>query len=223
MQQINGRMYTQASMHDDPGHVVGGWYGHVRLRVELSTQLQRFSWACRRALCPRSDDGGAKGPGSIDSAQVQTVKEPHVSLTKAFYLQEHQIVEFVRELENCVGGMGCFSVGFGHISTYVNEKQDRGFVAVDVNYGVESVRQVLDRVDCVMEKFGQRKFFRAPLLHVSLLTVDLETDAVSEMSRVGATLGTVMSEEIALLAAMRIDEVECVFGNRKFSISLDAE
>ncbi|KAJ2891020.1 poly(U)-specific 3'-to-5' RNA exonuclease [Coemansia aciculifera] len=210
---------------DDPGHVVGGWSGHVRLKVELSTQLQQFSWACRRAIFSRSDDSGGdtEAAGPFESSQVQSVKEPHISLTKAFYLHEHQINEFVREIENCVGGMGCFAVGFGQLSTYLAANKRRGFVAVDVNYGMESVRRVLDRVDCVMEKFGQRKFFRAPLLHVSLLSVDLEADAVGEMGKVGATLGTAMDEEIALLAAVRIDQVECVFGNRKFSISLDAE
>ncbi|KAJ2746581.1 Transporter of the ATP-binding cassette (ABC) [Coemansia sp. BCRC 34301] len=207
---------------DDPGHVVGGWSGHVRLKVGLSTQLQKFSWACRRAICSGSGDG-VNAARSLDSAQVLAVKEPHISLTKAFYLHEHQIADFVREIESCVGGMGSFSVGFGQISTYLSENQKRGFVAVDVNYGVESVRRVLDRVDGVMEKFGQRKFFRAPLLHVSLLSVDLEADAVNEMSRVGATLGKTMDEEIALLAATRVDEVECVFGNRKFSVSLHAE
>ncbi|KAJ2091372.1 poly(U)-specific 3'-to-5' RNA exonuclease [Coemansia sp. S100] len=211
------------AVKEDAGHVRGGWSGHVYLKIRPSTQLHKLALACMDAICPRLDENrtsNAKSADVFDLEKVRTIEEPHISLTRPFYLPEHQIAGFVRELEACLGGLGPFAVGFGQISTYVNERQDRGFVAVDVDYGEESVRRVLDRVDRLMEKFGQRKFFRVPRFHISLLSVDL-APADSEMSKVGATLGAAMGEEIAHLAAMRIDEVECIFGNKKFSLRLD--
>ncbi|KAJ2737028.1 poly(U)-specific 3'-to-5' RNA exonuclease [Coemansia sp. BCRC 34962] len=153
---------------------------------------------------------------------MRIIEEPHISLTRPFYLPEHQIAGFVCELESCLRGLDPLAVGLERISTYVNEKQDRGFVAVDVGYGGESVRRVLDRVDHLMVRFGQRGFFRTPRFHISLLSVDLALIG-GEMSKIGAALGAAMNEEIAHLAAMQIDEVECVFGNKKFGISLGAE
>ncbi|KAJ2864367.1 poly(U)-specific 3'-to-5' RNA exonuclease [Coemansia aciculifera] len=210
---------------EDAGHVRGGWSGHVYLRIRSSTQLHRLALACMDAICPRLDDnirGNAKSADILDLEKVRTIEEPHISLTRPFYLPEHQIAGFVRELESCLNGLGPLAVGFGRISTYVNERQDRGFVAADVDYGEESVRRVLDHVNRLMEKFGQRKFFRDPRFHVSLLSVDL-TPGSNKMSKVGATLGAAMGEEIAHLVAMQIDEVECIFGNKKFSFGLDAK
>ncbi|KAJ2798826.1 poly(U)-specific 3'-to-5' RNA exonuclease [Coemansia furcata] len=178
------------------------------------------------AICPRLDnnssDSSAKSAVILDPKSVHAIEEPHISLTRPFYLPEHQIAGFVRELESCLGALGPIAVGFERISTYMNERQDQGFVAVDVDYGAESVQRVLDRVNHLMERYGQRKFFRVPRFHVSLLSVDL-TSAVGAMSKVGATLGAAMDEEISHLAAVRIDEVECDVGNKKFYFALGAK
>ncbi|PIA19107.1 hypothetical protein COEREDRAFT_84430 [Coemansia reversa NRRL 1564] len=154
---------------------------------------------------------------------------PHISLTRAFYVQEHQIQPFVRAVEACVADMSAFGVGFGGMQALANERGDRVFVAVAVKHGVDAVRQVLERVDRVMERFGKRVFFRHAQLHASVVRMELERSAeASGLERgrqiargVGAAVGRQVEEEmVQCLEAARIDSLECIFGNRRFCIAL---
>ncbi|KAJ2817742.1 poly(U)-specific 3'-to-5' RNA exonuclease [Coemansia erecta] len=222
------------------GHVRGGWSGHIRLAISGRSreQLHAVGLACIQAMYPRSDDARAlpdeqraRGPdeqsagGSDEQAdgapEAETLAEPHISLTRAFYLQQHQIAGFMQALEAGVCGLGELTVGFGGLSTFVNERGNRGFVAVDVAHGCDGVRRVLERVDRVMERFGKPRFFADARFHASVVRLRADKDASRMVQRAGERLGAQMDEEILRLPAARIDTLECVFGNRRYLITLN--
>ncbi|KAJ2007333.1 poly(U)-specific 3'-to-5' RNA exonuclease [Coemansia thaxteri] len=180
-----------------------------------NSQLQELASACMDRLC--TGTGGAQA--AVKPRYVRVLGDLHISLTRPFYLQRHQLSEFARELESSVGGMGPIAVGFGGLSTYTNEQQTRGFVAVDVDHGEESIRRVLDRVNLVVKKFGKRRFYRSPRFHASLLAVKLAGDR--EMSEIWGSGLANEQERIAQLVAVRIDTVECMLGASKYSVALD--
>ncbi|KAJ2784562.1 hypothetical protein H4R18_001027 [Coemansia javaensis] len=189
----------------DAGHVRGGWAGHVCLPVSgrSGEQLRALGRACAAALA------GARGAA---------LAEPHISLTRAFYVQEHQIAGFVRALEAEVAGIGEFAVAFGGLSAYRSEvRGGRAFVAADVAQGAAAVDRVRAAVDRVMARFGQRPFFARARFHASLARADLDGPAAR---RAGDALGAQLGEEILQLAAARIDAVQCAFGDRRFVLAL---
>ncbi|KAJ1831820.1 poly(U)-specific 3'-to-5' RNA exonuclease [Coemansia sp. RSA 2706] len=200
----------------DLGHVRGGWAGHIGLAIagQSKQRLHAVGSACMAAICSRSDDG--------DSVELvgEVLPEPHISLTRAFYLQEHQIGGFMRALEAEMRGVSELSVGFGGLSVYTNERRDRGFASVDVAYGVDGVRQVLERVDRVMERFGKARFFADARFHASVVRLRAADGGMCMVQRAAGRLGAI-DEEILRLPAARIDTVECVFGDRRFYIALD--
>ncbi|KAJ1736287.1 Transporter of the ATP-binding cassette (ABC) [Coemansia biformis] len=194
----------------DMGHVRGGWAGHVCLPVggRCKQELQAVARTCARIAGEQAGAGG-----------VEVLEDPHISLTRTFYVQEHQIAGFVRALEASMAGLGGFAVAFGAASMYRSERgSGRAFVAVDVDHGAEAVKRVVEQVDRVMDRFGRRRFFARPRFHASIVRADL--DRLAER-RVGGMLGACVGEEILQLSAAQIDTVQCVFGSRQFCIALD--
>ncbi|KAJ2478195.1 poly(U)-specific 3'-to-5' RNA exonuclease [Coemansia sp. RSA 2320] len=206
---------SSSTGEEDVGHGKGWWRGLVCLVIGQNSQLQELASACMDRLC--TGTGGAQA--AVKPRYVRVLGDLHISLTRPFYLQRHQLSEFARELESSVGGMGPIAVGFGGLSTYTNEQQTRGFVAVDVDHGEESIRRVLDRVNLVVKKFGKRRFYRSPRFHASLLAVKLAGDR--EMSEIWGSGLANEQERIAQLVAVRIDTVECMLGASKYSVALD--
>ncbi|KAJ2451545.1 poly(U)-specific 3'-to-5' RNA exonuclease [Coemansia sp. RSA 2336] len=143
----------------DLGHVVGGWSGHIGLVIggRSRQQLQQLGATYMQAL------------GRPEAAQV--IADPHISLTRAFYLQEHQIASFMAALEEGMPG-GELTVGFGGPIALANEQGDRGFVGVQVTRGSEQVKRVLEGVNAVMRRFGKPEFFEDARFHVSVLRMD---------------------------------------------------
>ncbi|KAJ1844347.1 poly(U)-specific 3'-to-5' RNA exonuclease [Coemansia sp. RSA 2703] len=202
--------------YDDVGHVRGGWAGHVYLEIRANRQLDQIATRCIDMVCSQPEDGM-----QIAGSQMRAISSLHISLTRPFYLQEHQITVFMNALRRATDRCRAFTIGFGGLSTYVNERGDRGFVALDVDAGLDGLTDMLDRVDRVMEQMGKRRFFSRPRFHVSVVSADLlDGQMESAMDAVGVMLGTAMQEEILRLAATRIDTLECVFGDKRFSITL---
>ncbi|KAJ2680981.1 poly(U)-specific 3'-to-5' RNA exonuclease [Coemansia spiralis] len=223
----------------DMGHVVGGWAGHVYLAVKGSEGLRRISQACIEAICHGLDDAGTgkaetqcsrneetmeeKHAGAIGadkgcSSAQEITERHHVSLTRLFYLQEHEISAFVGALERALAGSGPIVVAFGKASVYMSETGERAFIGLDIDYGEDAVREMARVVDGVMRRFGKREFFAEPRFHVSIVRV-----ARTEEMRAQAAdriLGQAMHEMIVGLPAVQVDQVECVFGNKRFCISL---
>ncbi|KAJ2163176.1 poly(U)-specific 3'-to-5' RNA exonuclease [Coemansia sp. RSA 552] len=199
-----GRKADRMGGTEDAGHVRGGWAGHVSLEVSDRSrqQLRAVGQACVAAAAGRG-------------RQMEAIAAPHVSLTRVFYLQEHQIVPFVQQLEASIQGMGEFAVGFAGLSTYTNERGDREFVAVDVETGSEAVGQVVARVDRVMERFGRARFFADARFHASVARGEAGAGDTADQMR-----GAGVDEEILRLPAARIDTLQCTVGNRLFSIAL---
>lgn len=194
----------------DAGHVLGGWSGHVYLKVSenRANQLRRVAEICRDEII--NNKGLALG-----LEKVQIVEDFHITLTRPFYLQHHQISGFVAELERQMAGTGASAVGFKPaLATYLNERRDRTFVALDVDQGREYVQEVLDTVDRVMDKFGQRQFFSHPQFHVSLVMVD---KGIERKGRIR------LGDEALLIQSMSAADVHslaCIFGNQQYEINL---
>ncbi|KAI8324898.1 hypothetical protein GQ54DRAFT_295888 [Martensiomyces pterosporus] len=190
----------------DAGHVKGGWSGHVYLDISAPpAQLQRLVARCmdRITACGKS----AQPLRAIDSM--------HITLTRPFYLQEHQIPQVVSELRRAVRDVRAPTIAFGGISTYANERRDRAFLALDVGFGREQVQQVLGCVDGVMERFGKRRFFSEPRFHVSMASFPSTQEGDADLGLDGA-----LREDVLGLPAIRISAVSCVFGDKRFVIGL---
>ncbi|KAJ2556247.1 Transporter of the ATP-binding cassette (ABC) [Coemansia sp. RSA 1933] len=214
----------------DMGHVSGGWAGHVYLAVKESAGLRRISQSCIDKICRWSGDAGTGkaeteergmretfATGKDVGSRVRRVEGLHVSLTRVFYLQEHEILAFVEALERAVLAAGCcgaFAVGFSRVSVYANETGSREFVGLDVGSGKERLARMVGAVDGVMRRFGKEPFFSNARFHVSV--VRAEGGAVIRKAR----LGQALHEEILALPAVQIDQMECVFGNRCYRIAL---
>ncbi|KAJ2386347.1 poly(U)-specific 3'-to-5' RNA exonuclease [Coemansia sp. RSA 2559] len=211
----------------DMGHVSGGWAGHVYLAVKESAGLRRISQACIDEICRRSDGdagtskaetaerGQTSAIGRDVSSRVRRVEEPHVSLTRVFYLQEHEISGFVEMLEKAVlaANRGAFAVGFSKASVYANEAGSREFVGLDIGVGEERVAMLVGAVNWVMRRFGKEPFFSNARFHVSVVRAEGK-------AMIRNALGQAMQEEILALPAVQIDQLECVFGNRRYCIAL---
>ncbi|KAJ2084409.1 poly(U)-specific 3'-to-5' RNA exonuclease [Coemansia sp. RSA 988] len=211
------------------GHVRGGWSGHVRLRVDGRSreQLHAVGLACIKAISVGSDDGQTMAEGLHVRGAV-LVDTPHISVTRAFYVQEHQIQAFVRAVEACVADVGAFGVGFGGTQAFANERGDRVFVGVEVEHGTDAVQQVVERVDRVMERFGKRRFFQHARYHTSVMRMEVEHRVDGNLAQgrqIAHAVGVAVERRIdegvlQRLEAARIDELECIFGNRRFCIAL---
>ncbi|KAJ1818173.1 poly(U)-specific 3'-to-5' RNA exonuclease, partial [Coemansia sp. RSA 2598] len=194
--------------------------------------LRQFGKRCVEKLMQEARDGRSRSSSSssssiagaariIGSTEMHDSQRLHISLTRPFYVQEHQISAFVEALQEGVGGYGRFAVGFERVGTYANERGNRGFIAADVGAGQNSLGGLLDRVDRVMERMGKRKFYSRPRFHVSLAWMRVKgEEQIKALEMAGEWLGTAMQEEILCLAATQIDTLECVFGNRQFGIAL---
>ncbi|KAJ1668403.1 poly(U)-specific 3'-to-5' RNA exonuclease [Coemansia sp. RSA 1813] len=215
----------------DMGHVSGGWAGHVYLVVKESAGLRRISQACIEEICQRSDDAGTGKAETVECGQTSVIKEAdirsrvrrmeglHVSLTRVFYLQEHEISGFVEILERAVlaSSHGAFAVGFSKASMYANETGSREFVGLDIGSGEERLAKIVGAVDEVMRRFGKEPFFSNPRFHVSIVRAERGKGG---RGMIGKGLGQAMHEEILALPAVQISQLECVFGNRRFCIAL---
>ncbi|KAJ2848806.1 hypothetical protein IWW36_003076, partial [Coemansia brasiliensis] len=189
----------------DLGHVVGGWSGHISLTIggRCKQQLQQLGATYIKTLCS----------SEIDVAGAQVIEEPHISLTRTFYLQEHQIANFMEALEEQLQAHE-FTVGFGKPIFLVNEQRDRGFVAMQVDRGNEGVQRMVEMVNVVMRRFGKEEFYQDARFHASVVKMDMNC-RLQRMREIVAMLGC--HEEIM---STRIDIVECIFGNRRFCIAL---
>ncbi|KAJ2857956.1 poly(U)-specific 3'-to-5' RNA exonuclease, partial [Coemansia erecta] len=213
----------QEDERNDVGHVQGGWAGRVFLEVDAGQQLEQFGRQCmdKLRLEARSKRSCAEALQIIGSQEMHSSEELHISLTRPFYAQEHQIPAFVEALQTSLVGYGRFAVGFERVSTYVNERGNRGFIALDVGAGRTGLAGLLDRVDRVMGRMGKRRFYSRPRFHISLAWMRVNGEQqIKALEMAGEWLGTAMQEEILYLAATQIDTVVCVFGNKQFSISL---
>ncbi|KAJ1859288.1 poly(U)-specific 3'-to-5' RNA exonuclease [Coemansia sp. RSA 1822] len=216
--QLNEKQLLFLKLNVDMGHVRGGWSGHVGLVItgRSQQQLHALGLACIEAICPH-----IFGTRPCDEQRAEALDSPHISLTRAFYVQEHQIAGFMSELEASIRGTGALTVGFGALRAFANERGDREFVAVEVAAGRDSVQAVLERVDHVMERFGKPRFFADARFHASIVRLDTRDASPRSVQRAADRLGAQMDEEILRLPAARIDTLECVFGDRCFHIALN--
>ncbi|KAJ2588611.1 poly(U)-specific 3'-to-5' RNA exonuclease [Coemansia sp. RSA 1804] len=216
----------------DMGHVPGGWAGHVYLAVKESVGLCRVSQTCIQEICRRrqkqrqAGDAGTSEEGEGETAggvgqkdRVRRVDNLHVSLTRVFYLQEHEICGFVEALEKAVraASRGPFAIGFSKASVYASETERRAFVGLDIGHGAERLAGMARVVDEVMRRFGKQPFFANARFHVSIVRVDEGGKMIGQQEK---ELGAAMQEEILALPAVQIAQLECSFGNRFFSIAL---
>ncbi|KAJ2665084.1 poly(U)-specific 3'-to-5' RNA exonuclease [Coemansia sp. RSA 1200] len=167
-------------------------------------------------------EGGEETAGGLNQEdRVRRVDNLHVSLTRVFYLQEHEICGFVEALEKAVraASRGPFAIGFSKASVYASETGRRAFVGLDIGHGAERLAGMARVVDEVMRRFGKQPFFANARFHVSIVRVD-EGGRMIGRQQQEKELGDAMQEEILALPAVQIAQLECSFGNRFYSIAL---
>ncbi|ORX68118.1 hypothetical protein DL89DRAFT_225069, partial [Linderina pennispora] len=139
----------------------------------------------------------------------------HISLTRPFYLQEHQIASFVSALQRQMATLDTSSlvVAFGGASIYQNEKQSRSFVALDVDLGADRIRRLLELVDAVMVRFSKPTFYADPRFHASIVWAD--RDAADGVPADTGRLGDMARE----LPGIQVDRLVCVVGDKEYAIA----
>ncbi|KAJ2723630.1 poly(U)-specific 3'-to-5' RNA exonuclease [Coemansia sp. Benny D115] len=209
------RRFRGAEKYDDAGHALGGWAGHICLSVQWNARLEGLAARCIEEI---RSVGAAAGVGRD---AVQRIASPHISLSRPFFVAEHQIARTVEEVRRALHGQTGLAVAYSAASVYVNERGDRCFVGVDVGAGGELVAELVARVDAVLAGMGKRRFFRRPRFHLSLVAVDLGPVAdVPGFARAVETRLGQMVQEIRRLPASRIDAVDCFFGGRQHPVAL---
>jgi Uncharacterised conserved protein len=173
-------------------HIVGNWAAFVYVDV-YSPELDYICNTYLKAL------------------NVERIEKLHVSLSRTCYLKVFQIDKFVENLSNIFVDVSVFPVIFKTISDYSDDENLQHFIALDVKYGSESLKTLVQKIDKVMEMFGLERYYDDPKFHLSFgySRTKIKAAKIRELNRIDPAT--------AQITATRI---QCKIGNRDYSWDL---
>ena len=145
-------------------HVDGNWVGSCCCRLEESLDDQLVDAAIERVVA-MAESGGYKGACLRHS-------EFHISLSRAFYLQESNIAPFVdaltQRLHGPPGSCAPFpvTIDIDQPALLHNDEATRSFLVWPV-YG-HVFPALVEQCDTVLARYDQPRFYDPPLFHISL-------------------------------------------------------
>jgi len=97
----------------------------------------------------------------------------HISISRQFYLQKHSLEAFLEELKERIRIQQRhpinISISAKHCEVLTNDEKTRSFLTIPVtNSSNESVRNLMTIVDCVLSKFGQRRYYSDPKFRIRI-------------------------------------------------------
>jgi 2'-5' RNA ligase len=173
-------------------HISGNWAAFVFIDV-YSPELE---YICNNYL---------------KAANIERIERLHVSLSRTGYLKIFQIEKFVENLSKLLVVVAAFSIAFKTISGYSDDENLQHFLALDVKYGTESLKSLVEKIDEVMEMFGFEKYYKDPKFHLSFgySRTKIKAAKISELNRM---------DQIS--AQITVTQIKCKIGNRDYSWDL---
>lgn len=127
-------------------HVEGNWPSHVYVRLVLDErQVARCSALIKMAQ--------ARVGGQLELVPLFTAEkqELHLSLSRAFVLQYHQITPFVDRLRTALKWRKRYAVSFHGLLILVNDEHTRSFLALGMEQGKRETQTLLSAIDQEMK------------------------------------------------------------------------
>ncbi|EAR99473.2 hypothetical protein TTHERM_00136370 (macronuclear) [Tetrahymena thermophila SB210] len=147
----------------------------------------------------------------------------HISLSKTFYLNRHQIEPFMSSLrEKYLKSFQqiSLSIDLNKLKVFSNEDRNRFFVAASVGQGKNIVKDIVNQIDNCLQAYGLDTFFKGNKHHVSLLWTNNKATQNAEFKlyvkdnrfNSSGTDGQVIFD---------VSEVQCKIGKRINTIKLN--
>jgi len=143
----------------------------------------------------------------------------HMSLSRPFVLQRHQITPFVSQLTRALQQSmqhGAFTVGLGACGLLGNDDCSRLFAALFVTRNAQRLVALIRAVDTALASFGLQPYYANPVPHVSVAW------ALPTTTTTTTTIGTITNTRTALPEEVvcTIDRVCVKSGDQLFTLRL---
>jgi hypothetical protein len=165
----------------------------------VTPELERAALAAADALCAATPPATPIPPA-----------EWHASVSRGFSLQRSQIQPLLGALRVALRHCRALRLRTGGMCQLANDARSRWFAAVELTEPaaeVDAVGALVDAVDAVVERFGAERFHHPRRLHASIAW------SAEKMGELPPSLGLRGHE-------LRIHEVDCLVGKRRFAIKL---
>ncbi|XP_018324997.1 U6 snRNA phosphodiesterase [Agrilus planipennis] len=157
----------------------------------------------------------------VPTIKLQLVDDFHISLTKTVVLRYHWIDLFIQSVKENLLSLKRFVIFFDTLEVYCNEERTRTFVGLKVATGINTIVNIVQKLDSCLEEFKLSKFYKFPSFHMSVVWCAGDYEKV---------LKNVLSELNALTMETRtshpdtnyllVDKINCKTGNKIFTFNL---
>uniref|UniRef100_A0A182N0P3 U6 snRNA phosphodiesterase n=1 Tax=Anopheles dirus TaxID=7168 RepID=A0A182N0P3_9DIPT len=156
------------------------------------------------------------------SLAVEPVDEMHLSLSKTFTIQHHNIAMFVQQLRSRLCHQRPFRLLFGGMQVYVNEERTRTFLGVRVMpHSCPPLEAIVSELDESMRDYRLPVFYETRSFHVSILWClgDREKEMSEQLEPLRRVFERVYEEEFCDMSRpVRTLSMKC--GNKSFVFEL---
>ncbi|KAF9167313.1 poly(U)-specific 3'-to-5' RNA exonuclease [Actinomortierella ambigua] len=99
---------------------------------------------------------------------LETIPEPHISLTRLFRLPALHLDRFKRDIKAVFEKRCKVRLSFSGLQCFSNDEQTRSFLTLRVGSGHADLESMLAEMDSLAVKYGQPTFYDTPELHASI-------------------------------------------------------
>eukprot|EP00981_Chlorochromonas_danica_P005366 scaffold1088_cov177-Ochromonas_danica.AAC.2 len=126
-------------------------------------------------------------PEDHQTFSLSILSQPHLSLSKPFYLIHHTISSFLEKLSSTLQSSFSHLLAITLSSSYtilLNEEENRGFICllVDAN---EALKRIVKDIDEVMIAFHQPVYHTKPIFHISVASFEVNDSNRTFLERNG--------------------------------------
>jgi len=217
-------------------HVNGNWASHIYVKVRNSRGLQELAENCvahfKRVSRQWKDlQNTTVGMKRLHSEMAQDASNPgtavvmndfsqegfqHLSLSKCFYLRQHQIEPFQLELRRAVEGYKSFCIELlEDYEVLVNEAGTRTFISASIGGGEHHLKRLISKIDPVLIKYKADPYYPDPKFHVSIASIRGDFNNTN----LDIKAQTSPEDEVDVLD-IDVDTLECKIGNKLLRIKL---
>ncbi|KAG0224669.1 poly(U)-specific 3'-to-5' RNA exonuclease [Actinomortierella wolfii] len=135
-------------------HVDGLWATSVYIDISLTEELEDIISTLverAKALVP----------------SLETIPEPHISLTRLFRLPTLHVDRFKRDVRSVFEKRNKIKLSFSGLQCFSNDEQTRSFLTLRVGSGHAELESMMADMDQIAIKYGQPTFYDNPEFHAS--------------------------------------------------------
>ncbi|KAH9824819.1 U6 snRNA phosphodiesterase Usb1 [Melampsora americana] len=198
-------------------HVEGDWPTHIYLSIDLPKEIKSI-------LSNIIDDTSKESSLKWHSLMTTQNDQLHLSLSRPLALKAPQLKTFRIALTHAVHQINPISFHFARFCHLTNDDQSRSFLALEVGNGHSSLKNLVEKINEILNEFGLEEYYHDPIFHSSILwslinpekviLEEIETKEIEKNLNQNQELNKIRSLEVL------IDKVELTIGQHSWSLPL---